>query len=202
VPDNLPILIVAVALVGFWAGRWAQRLSWKLNRPRAYRPGRRGADVLSFRKPADSTVPDPAEQLRVVMTAPFKKRRLLSKSEAKVLYATEKAIAGSGLTWRVMAQVSLGEVLACADPKAYAAISSKRVDLLVITSGGDPIAAIEYQGTGHYQGTASARDAVKKEALRRAGVRYIEVTPEHGPEDLVREIRRIAKPLQDARRGI
>ena len=60
-------------------------------------------------------------------------------------------------------------------------------------SSGNPIAAIEYQGHGHYQGTAAARDAVKKEALRRAGVRYIAVTPESGTEDMAREISRIAQ---------
>ena len=49
------------------------------------------------------------------------------------------------------------------------------------------------QGHGHYQGTAAARDAVKKEALRKAGVRYIEVTPESGTEDMAREISRIAQ---------
>ena len=53
--------------------------------------------------------------------------------------------------------------------------------------------AIEYQGHGHYQGTAAARDAVKKEALRKAGVRYIEVTPESGTENMAREISRIAQ---------
>ncbi|MEP7348782.1 MAG: hypothetical protein ABI668_02385 [Sphingorhabdus sp.] len=31
--------------------------------------------------------------------------------------------------------------------------------------------AIEYQGSGHHQGTAAARDAVKKEALRGSGHR-------------------------------
>jgi len=68
-----------------------------------------------------------------------------------------------------MAQVSLGEVLSSPDARAYSAINSKRVDLLIVSRSGDPIAAIEYQGHGHYQGTAAARDAVKKEALRKAG---------------------------------
>ena len=63
--------------------------------------------------------------------------------------------------------------------------------LLIVSSAGEPLAAIEYQGSGHYQGTAPARDAVKKEALRRAGVRYIEVTPDHGAEDVAREIERL-----------
>jgi hypothetical protein len=95
----------------------------------------------------------------------------------------------------------LGEVLSCEDSRAYSTINSKRVDMLVITNSGDPIAAIEYQGSGHYQGSAPARDAVKKEALRRAGVAYIEITPEHGPEDLERELARIARVEQPASAG-
>jgi len=126
------------------------------------------------------------------MEADFEKRRLLSKSEARVLYAAEKVINEAKLAWRVMAQVSLGEVLSSPDARAYAAINSKRVDILIVSSSGIPIVAIEYQGSGHYQGTAAARDAVKKEALRKAGVRYIEVTPEHNPDGLAREILRIA----------
>jgi Protein of unknown function (DUF2726) len=58
-------------------------------------------------------------------------------------------------------------------------------------SGGEQ--AIEYHGRGHYQGTAAARDTVKKEALRQAGVRYIEVTPEIGTAEMTREILRIAQ---------
>ena len=38
---------------------------------------------------------------------------------------------------------------------------------------------IEYHGTGHHQGTAAARDAVKKEALRKAGIGYHEVAAGH-----------------------
>jgi hypothetical protein len=135
---------------------------------------------------------DAAEQLRTVMAADFESRPLLSKSEARVLYAAEDAVKNAKLGWRVMAQVSLGEVLSSPDTRAHAAINSKRVDILIISRTGVPLAAIEYQGTGHYQGSAAARDAVKKEALRKAGVRYIEVTHEHKTEDVVREIVRLA----------
>jgi hypothetical protein len=40
---------------------------------------------------------------------------------------------------------------------------------------------IEYQGSGHHLegGTAAARDAVKKEALRKAGIGYHEVVAGH-----------------------
>ena len=59
-----------------------------------------------------------------------------------------------------------------------------------------PRHAIEYQGTGHHQGTAAARDAVKKEALRRAGIGYHEVVAGHTtPSDL----RRLVEKLVDRR---
>jgi hypothetical protein len=92
---------------------------------------------------------------------------------------------------RVMAQVCLGEVLRSPDDDAFRAINSKRVDILVISNSGWPLAAIEYQGEGHYQGTAYARDAVKKAALQRAGVAYLEVTPQHNADDIERDLARV-----------
>ncbi len=177
----------------FLAGLYVERLRAKLARQAwQKKPWSRGEGVVPFKR-GTTPVTDPAEQLRLVMGAGFEKRRLLSRSEAQVLYAAERAIDTEGLKWRVMAQVSLGEVLSSPDARAYSAINSKRVDLLIVSSSGNPIAAIEYQGHGHYQGNAAARDAVKKEALRKAGVRYIEVTPESGTEVMAREISRIAQ---------
>jgi Protein of unknown function (DUF2726) len=186
---DLPtFFVVIIAAAAFLAGLCGERLRAKLARQAwQKRRWRRGEGGVPF------PVTGPAEQLRLVMGAKFEKRRLLSRSEAHVLYAAERAINTADLKWRVMAQVSLGEVLSSPDARAYSAINSKRVDLLIVSRSGDPIAAIEYQGHGHYQGTAAARDAVKKEALRKAGVRYIEVTPESGTEDMAREISRIAQ---------
>jgi Protein of unknown function (DUF2726) len=135
---------------------------------------------------------DSAEQLRAVMAGTFTAKNVLSRTEARVMHAAERAIAEAGLNWRVMAQVALGEVLASPDEAAFRAINAKRVDLLVVSAKSEPLAAIEYQGQGHYQGAAPARDAIKKEALRKAGIRYIEITFEHGPEDVKREIDRMA----------
>jgi hypothetical protein len=150
-------------------------------------------NLFRFRKLGFLPATDPVEQLRIVMGASFKKCPLLSKSESRVLYAAEKAIKAEKLTWRVMAQVSLGEVLSSRDAGAYGAINSKRVDILIVSSRGVPIAAMEYQGSGHHQGSAAARDAVKKEALRKAGVRYVEVTPEDDVDELTRRLVRSAK---------
>jgi Protein of unknown function (DUF2726) len=191
---DLPTFVVIyMAAAAFLAGLCSERLRAKLARQAwQKRCWRRGEGGVSFKTGA-APVTDPAEQLRLVMGAKFEKRRLLSRSEARVLYAVEREINTAGLKWRVMAQVSLGEVLSSPDARAYSAINSKRVDLLIVSRSGDPIVAIEYQGHGHYQGTAAARDAVKKEALRKAGVRYIAVTPESGTEDMAREISRIAQ---------
>jgi hypothetical protein len=163
------VLVVIIAVAAFFAGLCGERLRAKLARQawqkRRWRRGQRVPFKARWRRgegvvpPKTEAVPvsDPAEQLRLVMGAEFNKRRLLSRSEAQVLYAAERAInTAADLNWRVMAQVSLGEVLACPDARAYSAINSKRVDLLVVSRRGDPIAAIEYQGHGHYQGTAAA----------------------------------------------
>ena len=65
------------------------------------------------------------------------------------------------------------------DAEAHGCINSKRVDLLLVDADCRARHAIEYQGTGHQQGSAAARDAVKKEALRKAGIGYHEVVAGH-----------------------
>lgn len=186
-----PVIFVVAVVIAAALGVYGEQL--RAARARKKWAARRDQKAVHLRPvPSKATPPtDGAEQLRAVMAATFAKRRILSKSEAQVFQAAEQAIKTQGLGWRVMAQVSLGEVLSSRDATAYAAINSKRVDLLVISSGGEPIAAFEYQGSGHYQGSAPVRDAVKKEALRRAGVRYVEITPEHDATDIAREIARL-----------
>ncbi|MDP3853907.1 DUF2726 domain-containing protein [Phenylobacterium sp.] len=192
--ESLSLLLAGAVAVAFLAGLYGERWRSRLGR-RSWRipPARKQfASVHLVDATPTGPITDSADQLRIVMGARFERRRLLTKSEARVFYAAEKAVRDQKLAWRVMAQVSLGEILSSPDARAYGAINSKRVDVLLISASGDPLAAIEYQGGGHYQGTAPARDAVKKEALRRAGVRYIEITPEHDAADVAREIARVA----------
>lgn len=170
------------------------------------RPDRRKARVLPFRRDGRPYARplDAAEQLRLVMGADFEPRPLLNRGEARVFEAAERAIFAQRLTWRVMAQVNLGEILSSSDEAAFRAINAKRVDVLIVTRDGRPLAALEHQGSGHHLGAdAPARDAVKKEALRKAGIRYVELTPEHGAEDVAREIARLAGGVraETARQG-
>jgi hypothetical protein len=196
-PDHIFFgLIFGSILLGIQGERW--RAAWARSewRARKSKNGYKKQSNVSAFPVRGQTIPDAADQLRIVTAAQFDKRRLLSKKEAQVFHQLETAVAGVGKGWRVMAQVNLGEILSCQQKDAFGAINSKRVDMLVVCNRSFPIAAVEYQGEGHYQGSAAARDAVKKEALRKAGVRYFEVTPDHSPSDIAHEISRIAQVEQ------
>jgi Protein of unknown function (DUF2726) len=130
------------------------------------------------------------QQLHAVIGGAFEKRRLLSAGEYRVFKVVEDCVASLRRGHRVFAQTNLGEVLSSPDEAAFRSINSKRVDILVVDQGGWPVLAIEFQGGAHYQGTAAIRDAVKKEALGKAGVAYVEVFSSDTPDEirlLVRE---------------
>lgn len=157
------------------------------------------------RKPFDPVVPftsiagisqsqgfDQAEQLRCVERAAFSRRPLLNRGEKRLFNIVEGACAREAPGWRVMAQVCLGEILASPQPEAFRAINAKRVDLLIVDNDANPLHAIEFQGTGHHLGPAATRDAIKKEALRRAGVGYHEVLTEDTPVQISALVARLA----------
>lgn len=178
------IVFVLVALAIFAVARASGLLS--APRRRRFRPSDRRWRSDRDREP-DLT--DVGQQLHAVMAGSFQKQRVLSSSEYRVFKIVEDDVAGARGGYRVLAQTSLGEVLQSPDPNAFRSINSKRVDILVIDRGGWPILAVEYQGSGHYQGTAAARDAVKKEALRKAGVRYLEVCADDSDDQIRSHLR-------------
>ena len=203
-----PWLLALVLAVGAICGMSVERFAEKMNREqrRAYWRGRKQSkpnNVVQFRSDRAATPPkgtseranlDAAEQLRRVMEAPFTERALLNKSEATVFRALDAAVVARNPRWQVMAQVSLGEFLASTDSEAYAAINSKRVDFALMDEVARVRHALEYQGTGHHLpgGAAAARDAVKKEALRKAGIGYHEVVAGHTtPAELKRLVERL-----------
>lgn len=124
------------------------------------------------------------QQLHAVIAAPFERRRLLSAAEYQAFKVIEDCLQSSRRGYRVFAQTSLGEILASPDENAFRSINSKRVDILIVDHGGWPVLAVEYQGGAHYQGTAAIRDAVKKEALNKAGIGYAEVFASDNAEEI------------------
>ena len=185
-------LILLVLAAGVWLGMQLKVFLWQMKR--GSRPQWKGKrdKVLPFQPPREK-LPDAADQLRTVMKADFKAQPLLNKSEARLFKALDKMVIEMRPGWQVMAQVSLGEILRCEDKDAYLCINSKRVDLLIVDDECKPIHAIEYQGGGHFKGAhaTAARDAVKKEALRRAGIGYVEVVAGDTPAELRRVVERL-----------
>jgi len=111
---------------------------------------------------------------------PISPRALLNRAEANVFAALDKAVMARNQAWQVMAQVSLGEFLASPDTDAFFAINSKRVDFALMDERCCVRHALEYQGNGHHlRPSVAARGAVKKEALRKAGIGYHEVVAGH-----------------------
>ena len=198
-----PHLLIAVLAVGVFFGfaleRFAaemRRQAWRKRNPYRWNKNVRGGEVAKGPWPIPSKPPDAADQLRIVMSAEFTVQPLLNKSETRVFKELDRMVIGCKPGWQVMAQVSLGEILRSKDAQAYSCINSKRVDLLIVDEDCQPRHAIEYQGGGHHQSTAAARDAVKKEALRRAGIGYHEVVGGHTtPSELKQLVERlVGKP--------
>lgn len=159
-------------------------------------------------KPDPSNRPDgPTAQLEFIAKVDFEARPLLNRPEYRILRILEAVARETPGGLRVMAQTSLGEVLAPrtasgsqeARDLAFRSINSKRLDFLMIDAYGMPVLAVEYQGHGHFSDTTFMRDAVKREALRKAGVRLLEVPAEYDAEDLERDVRR-ALPSNPTRR--
>lgn len=152
---------------------------------------------------------DPRTQMEAIANARFEPRRLLNRSEYGILLILEKVIGDIGDGHRVMAQTSMGEIVTSkappglreADPRAYWAINSKRLDFLVIDRFGMPALAVEYQGRGHYQGKAFMRDAVKREVLRKAGIKLLEIPADYEDALLKDQIRAGLTPAQAGQRA-
>jgi hypothetical protein len=190
-----PLVLLVVMTIGGVIGIAIANTVDRVDRKkrRAHWRGRNTAKSFSAKSPTDNRPTDvAAEQLKVVMNASFLPRPLLNKSEAQVFAALDRIVIARNPQWQVMAQVSLGEFLASEDEAAYRCINSKRVDFALMDASAQVRHALEYQGSGHHQGSAAARDAVKKEALRKARIGYHEIVAGHTtPGELKRLIEKL-----------
>ena len=171
--------------------RWpSSARPWATREPR-FGPGedRSTSTVVPFR-PTMAEVGLPG-QLEIVERSSYRTRTIMSKAEFRVFRIVESEIRSLRLKHRAFAQVSLGEILACDDPDGFRWINSKRADIVVVDAFGNPVVAVEFQGQGHDQGNAPTRDAVKRTALRRAGVAYLEILADHSDDD-IRSLLRVA----------
>ena len=110
--------------------------------------------------------------------AGFRAKALLNRSEARlyrmIIHRLPKG-------YRLMAQVSYGEMLAHANPRHYHEVAARRADMVITDKGFSVVAVIEYQGAGHSGFTAADAirirrgDRLKRAALEAAGLVLIEV---------------------------
>lgn len=174
--------------------------------PEDSRPGT-VADAVSPQPDPSERLGEPTAQMEFISKVDFEARPLLNRPEYRILRILEAVAQDTPGGLRVMAQTSLGEVLTPqpasgsqeARDLAFRSINSKRLDFLMIDAYGMPVLAVEYQGHGHFRDTTFMRDAVKREALRKAGIRLLEVPAEFDAEELEREVRK-ALPSNTARR--
>lgn len=195
-----PIALLIVLTIGGVIGIALEGALNRIDREkgRAYWRGRNAGkgkpqrSVVAVKEPEARASDFAANQLKAVMRADFKPRPLLNRREAEVFKALDRIVIARNPAWQVMAQVSLGEFLASEDKDAYFCINAKRVDFALMDPDGCVHHALEYQGSGHHQGSAAARDAVKKEALRKAGIGYHEIVAGHTtPAELKRLIEKL-----------
>lgn len=147
----------------------------------------------------ENNVTDPRVQMTYVSKVDFQTKRLLNKEEYPILLILEEIAREIGNGYRVMAQVSLGEVLDVNKAsgtdverdRAFRSINSKRLDFAVFDKMGFMVVAVEYQGSGHYHQNGFMRDAVKREAIRKAGVHMIEIEAKHDPVETARRIKTV-----------
>lgn len=203
-----PVVLLLVLAVGAGIGIAVEKFFSGIEREKrkAYwrgrkQTGRKSANLNTIRRleaEQDDKTSTAADQLRRVMQADFKARALLNKPERRLLTCIDKALAEHSPGWRAMGQVSLGEILYSADRNAFWAINAKRVDLLIVDADCRPLHAVEFQGTGHHNGPeTAARDAVKKEALRRAGIGYVEVVSGDTPAEVREMVRKLVERAKD-----
>ena len=188
------VLALAFAILQTVSVRGRRRRNRK---PRGRYPGRTGQWPRKVPGSDASRLGDPAAQMEFISKVDFEPRRLLNKSEYGILRILENIVREIGGGHRVMAQTSLGEIIAPrsasgsdkARDLAFRSINSKRLDFLVIDRSGMPALAVEYQGHGHYRNRSFMRDAVKREAVRKARIQYLEIPAEFDAAIVENQIR-------------
>ncbi|HAF2404719.1 TPA: DUF2726 domain-containing protein [Salmonella enterica] len=129
------------------------------------------------------------KQLSSVQAALFYRRSVMNASENTLYNFLLHMVNKYDYPVRVFPQVSLGEILKTENKSAFFSINSKRVDFVIADKNNMPCAVVEYQGSGHWQNNARKRDAIKKLACEKAGIKYFDLPATYTGNEL--------KPLID-----
>ena len=129
------------------------------------------------------------EHLQAVRGAPFQAKPLANRLEKAAYQTAVNIVQKRRRNEQVLLQVSLGE---SKDRRAYWAVNSKRVDLLVIDHELRPLVVIEIDGSGHGLSRDIARinDKIKDIVLAAAGIPLIRIP---APDDNLGTIRTLVQ---------
>jgi len=117
------------------------------------------------------------DQLISALEGGFGRQALLNNKEQQVFYIANNVIKSNALDFYCFPQVSCGEIFTHENKPVFKkTVNSKRVDFCITDKKFNPLAVIEYQGTGHkISGDSGFRDAVKSQACSDAGIKFIQL---------------------------
>ncbi len=181
----IEMVIFSAAVFGLLVGLLAERVRMERRRPAKARGKVPAPTGLAFGigEAGDTRFSGTAEdvaRLRTVSDSRFAPRRFLSEVWAQRLNDIEELVADLGENWRVIPFVALDQILASSDEAANRAIAGQRVDMLIVTAAHMPVGAIQYRPVADMEEQEALRDALRTEALRRAGVACLQLRPIDG----------------------
>lgn len=95
-----------------------------------------------------------------------------------------------GPRFHVLAQVSYGEFLSSSNRSLFLRFNCKRADFLIMDNHANPVAVLEYQGSGHFGYSLVSKikalksDRIKRKILKRAGIPMYEIGEKFDVDDL------------------
>lgn len=133
----------------------------------------------------------------------FYPKRLINKSEEQLLAhitaLLERSERAKG--YQILAQVNYGEILSTQpsdsslpEQESFWLINCRRADFCLLDENHHPLAVIEYQGEGHYQGEWRHGDQIKRYAIESAGLLFCEITY-NDRKNFTRALQRELAPL-------
>lgn len=142
---------------------------------------------------------DKKDQLSITLNNKYEKKRMLNKTEEEVYKIILRMIyLHAKGQYKINMQTSLGEILK-SSPDGHKTINCKRVDFCIVDREFIPVAVIEVNGTGHYQGDALLRDETKRTAIECAGIKYIAIREnENVTEKLNKELKLILNQFENS----
>ena len=126
-------------------------------------------------------------QLEIVNQSNYRAISLLNNEERSCFYIINDILDHS--KHFLFTQVSMGEAIKPYRRFGGYVTNNKRFDFLITDKSFNPVLAIEYNGTGHFQKNWKERDKVKEIACQKAGILFFVITYDDNREKAGEEIK-------------